>query len=264
MNSEILAKAKKLRVIATNTTGLDHIDVEHVKDLGIQLISLKENKEFLRSIHATAELTWGLLLAAMRHLPQAIDAVKNKEWKRENFIGRELAAKHIGIIGVGRIGEKIARYAEAFSMHVHGFDSDVAARKIKYVNWHDELDSMLSICDILTIHVPLNAQTEKYINTSFLERLKPGAVLINTSRGAVLDEQAVVQALINRHLACVAVDVLANEHHAAFPECNTLWQFAQQSPRVIISPHIGGAAWEAWDKTERFIARQVITHLNKD
>ena len=122
VDTALLDAAPRLKVVATATTGLDHIDLKACKERGVEVLSLRGENEFLRSVVATAEHTWALLLALIRRIPAASAAVARGEWDRDAFRGRELEGKRLGILGLGRIGERVARYGQAFGMEVRGYD----------------------------------------------------------------------------------------------------------------------------------------------
>ncbi|WP_394892250.1 NAD(P)-dependent oxidoreductase [Mesorhizobium sp. AaZ16] len=260
LDAHLLARAKRLKVIATNATGVDHINIQHAEANRIRIVSLRDDQEFLRTVHATAELTWALILALERSLHAAIASVQKGEWNRDRYVGKELAGRSLGILGFGRIGEKIARYASAFGMAVGAYD--IASRSAATpVIWHDTAASLFSASEIVTVHVPYNPDTQGLVDASLIARMPRGGRLINTARGAVVDEAAVVAALRSGHLGGVAVDVLAGEHEPGCPQASALWQLGQSDERVIITPHIGGAALEAWEKTEIRIAERTVAVL---
>ncbi len=260
IDSEILNRAKKLKVIGTNVTGLDCLDISEIKKRGIVLFSLKGETEFLRTIHATAEHTWGLLLSLVRRVPQAFDSVKAGAWKRNNFVGVELFGKNIGIVGLGRIGEKIAKYAQAFSMKVFAFDP--VKRDIPGIIHCRTLEELLSKSQFLTLHVPLSKDTLHLLNERTLSLLPDKAWLVNTSRGKVVNEAALLSALNSGCLAGAALDVLEEEETPIFS--NPLREYANTHDNLILTPHIGGATWESWEKTEVFIAEKVSEYLRRN
>jgi len=264
IDETLLSRASRLKAIATNATGLDHIDTDAASRRGIEIVSLRGQKEFLRGIHATAELTWGLLIALVRNVTKAAAGVAEGNWDRELFVGHELAGRTIGILGMGRIGEKVARYARAFLMDVHAYDTNPALRsRARRVVWHDSLHSMLESIDVLSIHVPLTRATHKLVGRQELARLKNDAVVINTSRGEVVDESAMVAALRQGKVAGYAADVLSGEGTPGFPRTNPIWCYSREGGNVLLTPHIGGAAWEAWKKTEIFVARNLVRTLRQ-
>ena len=153
VDAPLLEAGPQLRVVATATTGLDHIDLEAAKERGVEVLSLRGESDFLRGVVATAEHTWALLLALLRRIPIASAAAEKGEWDRDVFRGRELDGKRLGIVGLGRIGERVARYGHAFGMEVCGYDRH---REV----WPSDLtrmptlEALLESSDVLTIHVP--------------------------------------------------------------------------------------------------------------
>ena len=264
IDESLLSRASRLKAIGTNTTGLDHIDTEAAARLGIEIVSLRGEVEFLRGIHATAELTWGLLIALIRNIPQAAASAAQGGWHRDLFLGHELGGRTIGILGMGRIGEKVARYAHAFLMVVRAYDTDPAVRQRSAgVIWHDSLQSMLENIDILSIHVPLTSATDGLIGRQQLACLRNEALVINTSRGEIVDEAALVDVLRQGKVSGYAADVLSGERTPGFPYANPIWRYCQEGGNVLLTPHIGGAACEAWEKTELFVARNLVSALTQ-
>jgi len=239
---EVLERAERLRVIATPTTGLDHIDMTCAKERNIAVLSLRDDIEFLGSITATAELAWGLLLATVRRLPWAFDAAKGGHWAREEYRGHQLSGKTLGILGYGRLGRIVAEYGQAFRMRVIAFDvSDVTpAEGVEMVDFH----TLLRESDVLSLHIHLTEENRGIINDEVFTKMKPSAVLINTSRGAIVDESALLDALQSGRLAGAGLDVIEgewNENLARHP----LIRYANEHENLVISPHIGGVTYES-------------------
>ena len=256
INREAIEAGHRLRAIVTATTGFDHIDVQFAEARGIAVLSLKGETEFLRTVPATAEHTWALLLALMRRVPQAVESVRAGEWNRDHFLGNDLCGRRLGIVGLGRIGEIVARYGLAFGMQVAAFDPYRS-------NWPPDvqrcstLDELLRRLDVLSLHVPLNAETRHMIGKRELALLTPGTVLVNTARGAVLDEAALVDALSQGHLAGAALDVIDEERDAAKRRNSRLLAYAREHSNLLITPHIGGATVESMQRTELFMAEKL-------
>jgi D-3-phosphoglycerate dehydrogenase len=251
-----------LKVIATNATGTDHIDLAYAEKKGVEVISLKGEYEFLRNIHATAELTWGLILAGIRKIPTAFDSVKQLEWDRNRFLGNELFGQRLGIIGLGRIGEKIANYAQAFGMNVIAYDViPDKALKYPFVTMCSTLSECINNSDILTVHVPLNDDTNKLIGRNEISLMKNNSFLVNTSRGAIVDGEALLEALTTNRIAGAALDVLEGEGVDGFVKENSLVRYASGNENLLITPHIGGVTFQSWEKTELFIAEKVKHYL---
>lgn len=264
IDAELLAAARRLKVIGTNVTGLDHIDLAAAAAHGVTVISLKGETAFLRDIHATAELGWGLFLALLRRLPAAVADVRAGRWARDDFMGEEAAGRRLGILGCGRIGEKTLRYGRAFSMPVHVYDPDpkkADAAAAAGATVHADMAGLLRASDALFIHVPLDPTTRGLIGAAELALPPPGALLVNTSRGAVLDEAALLAALQSGRLAGAALDVLTGEGEADFLARHPLRAWAETHDNLLITPHIGGVARQSWAKTELFVATRVRDRL---
>ena len=259
VDAALLDAAPRLKVVATATTGLDHIDLRTCRERGVEVLSLRGEHEFLRGVGATAEHTWALLLALLRRIPAASAAVARGEWDRDAFRGRELDGKRLGILGLGRIGERVARYGQAFGMEVRGYD--------RYrESWPDDLirmptlETLLETSDILSIHVPSNEDTKGLIGRRQLSRLPAGAIVVNTSRGAVLEGAAVVDFIRSSRLAGAAVDVIEGETGGGIAN-DPLVVAARELEQVLVTPHIGGATTESMEKTEVFMARKLAGFL---
>ena len=254
----MLEPASRLKVIVSATTGLDHIDTVFAEKKGIAVLSLRGETEFLRSIPATAEHTWALLLALVRNLPGAFQSVLAGEWERDRFKGHDLAGKRLGILGLGRIGEKVARYGLTFGMRVFAHDP-YRSGWVDGVERTASLPDLLHQSDVLSIHVPLNEQTVRLVGAAELSCLPAGAVLVNTSRGPVLDEPALLAALESGRLAGAALDVLVGERENL--SRSPLLAYARTHPNLILTPHIGGATYESMATTEIFMARKLQAFL---
>ncbi len=258
MDKELFAAAPRLRVLVSATTGLDHIDLEAAADCGVEVLSLKGETEFLEGLSATAELTWGLLLAVSRHIPQAADSVKEGIWDRDAFKGNELRGKRLGILGMGRLGRMVAEYGRVFGMVVAAYDP-YASDWPTGVELHSAAEDLMEDAQVLSIHVPLNDETRGLMDKDMLSRLPEGAVLINTSRGAVVAEAALLSALGSGHLAGAGLDVVAEEFCGG--PSQALLAYARDHGNLIITPHMGGATVESMEKAEVFIAHKLVRFL---
>jgi D-3-phosphoglycerate dehydrogenase len=260
IDAELMDAAPRLKVIVSATTGLDHIDLDYAAKKNIAVLSLRGEVNFLRSIPATAELTWGLLLALTRNIPWAHASVLNGEWQRDQYKGHELHGKRLGILGLGRIGEKIAAYGIAFGMQVSAYDpyrKDILPGIVK----KNTLELLVRESDVLSIHIPLNSETEKMIGNKELSYLPKDAYLVNTSRGAVVDENALLDALLSGHLAGAALDVLTSERQSAKDKGVPLIEYARTHFNLLITPHIGGATYESMRATEVFMANKFRNYV---
>lgn len=244
----------KTRIVVSATTGLDHLDLVSLEHRGIRVVSLKGEHYFLKTIRATAEHTLAMMLALVRHIPAAQASVLDGRWERDLFKGHELHEKTLGIIGWGRLGQQVGAYAHALGMTVRIVDPYVTA-ETSYVEQVADLGALVSSSDIISIHVPLNDETEGLIDRSLLFSVREGAILINTSRGGIVDEKALLEALEQGRLSGAAVDVLQGEPHIT--ENHPLVRYAREHSNLHITPHIGGCTWESMQKCEEHLAKQV-------
>ena len=255
IDANVIEAATNLKFIASPTTGVNHIDMSAAERKSIEVILLRNEFEFLSSIRATPEHTWGLMLALLRNIPEARAHCADGNWDRTLFVGHELFEKTIGIVGYGRVGKIVANYARAFGMEIMAHDPYA-----EIPDWISSVDmtSLAQAADILTIHIPYNEENVHFIDSSVLGAMKRTAYLINTSRGEVLDEQSLLASLVNGDLAGAALDVLTEEHVSSDFKKHPLVEYASKNNNLILTPHIAGATVESMEKTEIFIARKII------
>lgn len=270
-------KMPNLKVIATNTTGLNHIDIREAKKRGVKIISLRGRTNFLKDIPSTAEKTMALLLALVRNLPWAFDHVKGGGWKRTLFTGNQLYTKTLGIVGFGRLGKIVARYARTFGMNIIAYDPYLAEGifKSRGVRRMTSLGALMKASDIVSLHPTLHIDREKkggkifeknvgMIQERHFKAMKSSAFLVNTSRGEIIDEKALLKALKQKWIKGAALDVLWNESgDGAHLKSNPLVTYARKNKNLIIVPHIGGATYEALEMTQNFIAALVGRYVRK-
>lgn len=255
---ELIRQCPRLKLVATPTTGKDHLPVEELYKNNIEFYSLRESPDLLERVTATAELTWGLLLALVRHIVPAAQDVLAGNWRRELFVGSQLAGKTLGIIGYGRLGRHMARYGKAFGMRVLCCDikDDLPiAEGIEKVS----LDELLSASDVVTLHIHLDSENINFFDSGKFAMLKPGAILLNSSRGGVLDENALLHALESGKLAAAGLDVLSCEWGNMLD--NRLVQYAAKHRNLLITPHCGGAAIDAQQMTFQEIIRRIALFM---
>ena len=257
IHRDILNKATRLRAVVTPTTGLNHIDVDEAERRRIQVLSLRGETEFLKNVRATAELTIGVMLALLRRIPAAVFHTRGGGWERDRFRGGELFGKTVGVIGYGRLGRLVAGYLNAFGSRVLASDPNVRSSEVEPFVELVPMRELLSSADIVTIHVNLDHTTEGFFGQSEFESIKPGALLVNTSRGELLDEAALLTALQSGHIGGAALDVLRNEQNSNFG-LNPLIEYSRKHENLLITPHIGGCTTESMAKTEIFLAEKVV------
>ncbi|UCH24775.1 MAG: hydroxyacid dehydrogenase [Trueperaceae bacterium] len=253
LSREAIAAAADLLVIGNHGTGYDPIDIPFATSQGIPVVHTPE-----ANVQSVAELAVGLTLAAAKHLPAADRATRRGDFGFKYHAPiRELAGKTAGIIGFGRIGRLTAAiFKAAFGMRVlvYSPSADPAALRTAGFSKVDRLVELLAASDVVSLHVPLTPASKALIGEAELARLKPSAILINTSRGAVVDEPALIRALEQGKLAAAGLDVYANE---TMSPTHPLLQLEN----VILTPHIGGSSKEALERTARQVVDQVTAVL---
>jgi len=254
-----------LKIIASNTTGTPHIDVEYAKERGIEVISLKGLTEFLQTITPTAEHTWGLILALTRRTPWAFQSVCQGVWNRRLFGGKAmLSSLSLGVVGLGRLGKMVANYGRCFGMEVRYFDPYVAKAEGGEFSKVATLEELVSLSDVVTIHVPLEEETRNMFTENIFSKFKKGAYLINTSRGEIVDCKVMLKYLKNGILGGCAVDVFTGEFSQDFStrlKNHPLIQYAKSHDNLLITPHIGGSTIDAWRLTEEHTIQLVLESL---
>ncbi len=264
IDAEVLNHARSLRVIVSATTGLNHIDVAAAQARNIIVLCLKGEREFLDSITATAEHTWGLLLALVRHIPAAVQHVRDAGWDRDLFKGRQLSGLTLGIVGHGRLGAMVAEYGRVFRMRVVAHDIE----PVEHAN-HVEmlaLPELLACSDVVCLLPSYQESSRQLMGRREFDQMKEGAVLLNTSRGEVIDEVALLQVLRSGSLAGAALDVLVDEAKRGgdWLHNHPLVEFARSSDRLLITPHTGGATHDSLRQAETFMARKLAVYFRRD
>lgn len=262
LDREFLKNYSSLRYIVSPTTGEDHVDKEYLNEKKVCLLTLKGETEFLESIPATAEFTWGLLLSLTRNIKPACHSVIEGNWNRDLYKGHDSYGKTIALVGFGRVAKIIARYAKAFGMHVKAFDP--------YVDEYPEgveacksLASLMAGADILSIHAALTPETTNLVGENELYLLPKHAVVINTSRGDILNAKALLEALRDNTIAGAAIDVIPGERSTNNFIKNQLLAYAKQYNNLLVTPHLAGASYESMAMTEEFMVDKLIKVMGK-
>lgn len=252
VDARVFENAPHLRVIGRAGVGLDNIDMAAATAAGV-VVSFSPGA----NANAVAELAIGCMIALSRRLVAAHEHVRQGGWSRLDYLGQEIAGRTLAVIGCGATGRLTARKALALGMKVRGFDpfmnpSDPALAELELPL--GSLDEVIAAADFVSCHVPASSETLNMFNAERFARMRPGALFINTSRGNVVDEVALRNALVQGHLAGAALDVRAHEP----PTQGDL----EALPNVILTPHIGGLTHEAQDAVLQMICQDVAAVLH--
>ncbi len=254
IDKEIIDAAPNLKVIANYAVGYNNIDINYATRRSIRVTNTPDVLT-----PATADLAWALLMAVSKRIVEAdayVRAGKFKGWAPELFLGHEVTGKTLGIIGAGRIGQAVGRRAKGFEMTLlyhsrspkPNFEAETGARRVS-------LDELLASSDFVSLHCPLTEETHHLLNEQRLKSMKKGSILINTARGPVVDETALVQALKHGPLAGAGLDVYEHEPQV-HPELLKM-------KNVVLLPHIGSATTETRNEMARMVARNIIAVLEQ-
>ena len=250
ITKEMIDRATQCKVIARVGVGLDNIDVDAAKAKGIRVINAVEG-----AMNAVAELVLGLMLSLAREIPRADREIRNGNWLKKELMGSELSGKYLGIVGLGNIGKRLAKLARGLNMNIIGFDvmpiADDFARDVGLIK--ADIDTLLSSADYISFHVPLTETTHHLVNSKRISTMKKTAYIINTSRGEIIDEDALYNSLKEGKIAGAALDVFEKEP-AVGNKLTTL-------PNVVCTPHIGAQTKEAQTLAANVIGEKIIMIL---
>ena len=260
IDKNLINKGKNLKCISTASTGTNHIEKKYLKENNINLISLTKDYKIIKKISSTAEHALALTLAQIRNIIPSSDSVKKGEWNYTKFIGRQLNNLKIGVIGYGRLGSKYADYFISLKSKVLVFDphKKVKNKKIIQVN---NLKKIFKDCDVISIHVHVENNTMGMINKYLLKHAKKDLILINTSRGELVNEVDLLKFLRKNKNAKYGTDVLSNE--IKDKKKNKILKFFKNNNQVLITPHIGGMTREAQEIAYGRVVDKTILYLKK-
>ena len=253
VDAALISKARNLRVIARAGVGVDSIDVKAATEAGVVVLNTPS-----ANVIAAVEQTFALMLALLRRIPEANASLRAGRWERASFVGRELYGKTLGIAGLGRIGAGVAERARSFGMRVLVYDPYVSkahaeTHSVELVSFEE----LLRRSDVVTLHLPLNDETENLIDAARLQQMKRDAVLVNCARGGLVDEEALHEALERGLISGAALDVFVHE-----PSPAESWSAKLQAdPRVLATPHLGGSTKEALERVAVELAKDVVNVL---
>ncbi len=255
IDGEAIRRAPKLKMIAVSFTGYDHVDLEAARERGIVVSNVPGY-----ATDSVAELVFGLVLCAARKIPECDRRMKSGAWRSPDLLGFELRGKTIGIIGFGAIGRRVAELAKCFGMKILVYDrspwKEEKRRKAEEVGAEFvSLEELMSRADVVTIHVPLTPETRHMIRMEHLRLLKPGAIIVNVARGAVIDEKALIEFLKERKDVVACLDVYSVEPLPPDSELRKL-------ENVILTPHVGFYTREALERRVRITFENIRAFID--
>ena len=253
LTAAVFEAGKRLKVAGRAGVGVDNIDVDAATLQGVLVMNTPEANTL-----AATELTMALMLSLCRNLPRANASITRGEWTRNQFMGMQLNGKTLGVIGLGRIGSRVATRCQAFGMNVIAYDPYIAeevAERI-HVRLVSNLEELLRAAEVITVHTPLTEETRGMIGTKEISQMKDGVRLINCARGGIIDEKALLDGLVATKIAGVGLDVYSTE-----PPKTELLQKLLARDEVVATPHLGANTWEAQRDVAVQVVQQVIEAL---
>ena len=245
LDEEVL-KNSNIKVINTCSTGLNHIDMDYCERNNVEVWSLKEDFELINDLPSTAELSFGLMMSLLRKIPEGFDSVKKGEWDYEPFIGRQVKGLTIGIIGFGRLGKITAELFKGWGVNILVNDPYVGTFEYEQV----EIKEIQKKSDVVFLHLHANKETRNMVDRELLSNMKKGSILINTSRGELVNEKDVINSIKEGHLGGYGTDVITDEFGDV--KESELVEFSRENNNVVITPHVGGMTWEGQTKAYKW------------
>jgi D-3-phosphoglycerate dehydrogenase len=253
----LLDLASNLKAVGTATTGTDHLDKTEMARRGITLLCIARDQGLLKTFSATAECAWMLLLNCARNYRRAGEAALAGNWVQNPFIGRQLRGLTLGVLGVGRLGTMTVEFGRAFGMRVLVCEHNkVNTPGVEQVDF----DTLLKESDALSIHIHMTAENRYLFNAKAFAKIKPGCILINTSRGDIIDETALLAALESGRLGGFGADVLHDEWRPDMHN-HPVIAYARSHPNVVLTPHVGGATTYTIAGAREFTAKKIVQYL---
>ena len=251
LDKEVLGESN-IKVINTASTGLNHIDMNYCEQHGIDVWSLKNDYELINNLPSTSELAFGLMMSLLRNIPKSFNSIKSYNWDYEPYVGHQIKGKTIGIIGYGRLGKIMCDlfYGQGVKLlATDPYERITTARGVP-------LKELLQKSDVIFLHTHVTDETRGMVDEEFLSKMKKGSYLINTARGELVNEKAIIESIRAGHLKGYGTDVIADE----FGNINKseLVEFTILNPNsnVIITPHIGGMTIEGQTKAYHWAVRK--------
>ncbi len=253
VDADLISHAHKLKIVARAGVGIDNVDVEAASAKGIIVVNAPYG-----NVNSAAEHTMAIMLSLCRNVPVANSSLKSGEWQRAPFTGRELKGKTIGIIGLGKVGGRVARRCRAFEADVITYDPYISEKRaddfgVKLL----PLEDIIRFADIITVHTPLNDETRNMISSEHFEGMQDGVIMINCARGGIINEEAMLNALESGKCSGAAFDVWSEEP----PKSDVLQKLIAQ-PNMLVTPHLGANTFEAQKNVAVDVSKEIVSYVN--
>jgi D-3-phosphoglycerate dehydrogenase len=253
VDAELLSHAKKLKMVARAGVGIDNVDVPAASERGIIVV----NAPF-GNTNSAAEHSMAILLAMCRNIPNANSSLKSGQWQRAPFTGYELRHRTLGIVGLGKVGGRVALRARAFEMDVLVYDPYISEKRAVDCGTRlVSLDELVSKSDVISVHTPLNGETGGLITTEHFDKMKEGVLIVNCARGGIINEESMLMALENGKVAGAAFDVWSEE-----PPNSEILKKLIAHPRMLVTPHLGANTFEAQTNVAVDVSREILNLLD--
>tara|TARA_B100001029_G_C15056819_1_gene455037 strand:+ start:1144 stop:2097 length:954 start_codon:yes stop_codon:yes gene_type:complete len=259
IGDNLLKNCLNLKVVCTASTGTNHIDIDLLKKKNINLISLTNERKVINKISSTAEHAFALTLSSIRNIIPSYKDVLKGNWNYEKFIGRQMNFLNIGVVGYGRLGKMYASFSKAFGAKVFVYDPyvDTIDKEMKKVN---HINDLLTVSDIISFHIHVNKETYKIVDNKWFNKMKNNVLLINTSRGEIINEKHLIRFLSKNKMVKLSTDVIFDE--IKVKKQSNLIKYAKETDQILITPHIGGMTHEAQQIAYNHAADLLINSFN--
>ena len=252
VDAELLSHATNLKMVARAGVGIDNVDVAAASEKGIIVV----NAPF-GNTNSAAEHTMAILLSLCRNVPEANSSLKAGEWQRAPFTGHELKHRTLGVIGLGKVGGRVARRARSFEMDVVVYDPYISEKRATDFGTRlVDLDELVQIADVITVHTPLNDETRNLITAEHFAKMKEGVLIVNCARGGIINEKVMLDALNSGKVAGAAFDVWSEE-----PPQDPVVKQLIAHPRMIVTPHLGANTFEAQTNVAVDVSKEILNLL---
>ena len=260
LSQKLLQKAKKLEVICTASTGTNHIDVNFAHKKKIKIISLRDNKKIINKISSTAEHALTLMMSKIRNVYEATVSVKKGNWDYRPFIGRQMNNLNVGVIGYGRLGKMIVKFLFPLVNKIFVYEKNFKIKNLNKKIFQVSLKALLSNSDIISLHIHADEKNVDFINKKTLRLMRNNVLIVNTSRGEIINELDLVNFLKKNKDARYSTDVLKGEILNKFK--SKIFKYSKVSDQVLITPHIGGMTLDAQELAYIGITKKLISNFN--